>query len=96
MFENKSVKDLISLVKKGDITIRELNEYYLQKIKKINPKLNAIVSIKNENQILDEAVKKDKQKNKSSLLFGLPIAIKDLSDVAGIPTTYGYEGSKNN
>tara|TARA_S200000501_G_C20806808_1_gene736526 strand:+ start:49 stop:1470 length:1422 start_codon:yes stop_codon:yes gene_type:complete len=96
MFENKSVKDLISLVKKGDITIRELNEYYIQKIKKINPKLNAIVSIKNENQILDEAVKKDKQKNKSSLLFGLPIAIKDLSDVAGIPTTYGYEGSKNN
>ena len=95
MFENKTVKELIFLIKNREITIKELNKYYLEKINNINPKLNAIVSLKDENEILDEAKKKDEQKDKSSMLFGLPIAIKDLSDVRGLPTTYGYKGTKN-
>ncbi len=95
MFENKTVKELIFLIKNREISIKELNKYYLEKINIINPKLNAIVSLKDENEILDEAKKKDEQKDKSSMLFGLPIAIKDLSDVRGLPTTYGYKGTKN-
>ena len=95
MFENKTVKELILLIKNREISIKELNKYYLEKINNINPKLNAIVSLKDENEILDEAKKKDEQKDKSSMLFGLPIAIKDLSDVRGLPTTYGYKGAKN-
>ena len=95
MFENKTVKELIFLIKKREISIKELNKYYLDKINILNPKLNAIVSLKDENEILDEAKKKDEQKDKSSMLFGLPIAIKDLSDVRGLPTTYGYKGTKN-
>ena len=95
MFENKTVKELILLIKNREISIKELNKYYLEKINIINPKLNAIVSLKDENEILDEAKKKDEQKDKSSMLFGLPIAIKDLSDVRGLPTTYGYKGTKN-
>ena len=95
MFENKTVKELIFLIKKREISIKELNKYYLDKINILNPKLNAIVSLKDENEILYEAEKKDEQKDESSMLFGLPIAIKDLSDVSGLPTTYGYKGTKN-
>ena len=95
MFENKTVKELIFLIKNREISIKELNKYYLEKINNINPKLNEIVSLKDENEILDEAEKKDEQKDKSSMLFGLPIAIKDLSDVSGLPTTYGYKSTKN-
>ena len=95
MFENKTVKELIFLIKKREISIKELNKYYLDKINILNPKLNAIVSLKDENKILSEAEKKDEQKDESSMLFGLPIAIKDLSDVRGLPTTYGYKGTKN-
>ena len=95
MFENKTVKELIFLIKKREISIKELNKYYLDKINILNPKLNAIVSLKDENKILYEAEKKDEQKDESSMLFGLPIAIKDLSDVSGLPTTYGYKGTKN-
>ena len=95
MFENKTVKELIFLIKKREISIKELNKYYLDKINILNPKLNAIVSLKDENEILYEAEKKDEQKDESSMLFGLPIAIKDLSDVRGLPTTYGYKGTKN-
>ena len=29
-------------------------------------------------------------------LNGLPLAIKDLTDVEGFKTTYGFQGSKNN
>ena len=32
MFENKTVKELIFLIKKREISIKELNKYYLDKI----------------------------------------------------------------
>ena len=44
----------------------------------------------------DEAIKMDNSKDKKGSLFGMPIAIKDLSDVENFPTTYGYINSKNN
>ena len=64
-------------------------EYYLNNIEKLNPKINSIVSIKSKNKIIEEAEKKVIQN------FGLPIAVKDLSDVVGFYTTYGYPGTKN-
>ena len=33
---------------------------------------------------------KDNSKDKKKPLFGLPLACKDLFDVEGLPSTYGY------
>ena len=78
MLENRSVKEIISLIKKKEISVREVINFYLERIKKYNPSLNAIVSIKDEEQIINEANDKDKNFDESKPLFGLPLASKDL------------------
>ena len=95
MFENKSVKEIISLIHKKEVSVKEVVSFYLERIKKFNPSLNAIVSIKDEEEIIKEAKDKDKNFDKSKPLFGLPLASKDLLDVVGFPTTYGFPGYKN-
>ena len=97
MLENLSVQDIVSNILSKKINAEEVTEYYLNRIKKLNPVLNAIVSLKDEDLIRDE-VKHLKQSNEDtqSLLFGLPMAIKDLTDAEGLPTTYGLEKYNNN
>ncbi len=95
MLENRSIKEIISLINKKEISVREVVNFYLERIKKYNPSLNAIVSIKDEEQILNEANDKDRHFDKSKPLFGLPLASKDLLDVVDFPTTYGFPGYKD-
>ena len=91
MLNTKSVKEIINHLKSKDLSIKEVIQFYFDNIDKFNPITNSIVSMKDKNEIFNEAEKK-----KDSELCGLPIAIKDLSDVVGFPTTYGYSGAKNN
>ena len=75
-----------------ELTSEVVLETYLEKIKKFNPKINAIVSMKNKNVLLEKCKKIDKLRKKGwklKPLSGLPIAIKDLEDTKDIPTTYG-------
>ena len=96
MLENQSVKEIQKNIRSRQISIREVVEYYLDKIEKLNPDLNAIVLQKDRELLIEEAVEKDKINDNERPLNGLPIAIKDLTDVVGFKTTYGFPGSKNN
>jgi len=97
MLENLSVQEIVSRITSKQINTKEVSEYYLNRIQKLNPMLNAIVSLKDEEKIKDEA--KDLKLNTiegEKLLFGLPMAIKDLTDAVGLPTTFGLRKYKNN
>ena len=96
MFENKSVKEIVSLIHKKEVSVKEVVSFYLDRIKKFNPSLNAIVSLKDEEQIIKDAIEKDENFDQSKPLFGLPLASKDLLDVVSFPTTYGFPGYKDN
>ena len=96
MLESQSVKELQNIIKSRQISIKEVIEYYLDRIEKLNPDLNAIVLQKDRELIIKEAIEKDNIKEIDKPLNGLPIAIKDLTDVVGFKTTYGFPGSKNN
>ena len=96
MLENQSVEEIQNNIKSREISIKEVIEYYLDRIDKFNPDLNAIVLQKDRELIIKEAIEKDNAKENNKSLNGLPIAIKDLSDVVGFKTTYGFPGSKNN
>ena len=79
----------------GDFSSRELTAAYLKRIEQHNPRLNAYRHVAAE-PALKAAVKADKQlakgrKTKSKLppLLGLPIAVKDVLTVAGMPATAG-------
>ena len=96
MLENLSVEEIQNNIKSREISIKEVIEYYLDRIDKVNPHLNAIVLQKDRELIIQEAITKDNAKEIDKPLNGLPVAIKDLTDVKGFKTTYGFPGSKNN
>ncbi len=97
MIEHKSISEIISLVQSKEVLVKEVIEFYLKRIKKYNSALNAIVLQKDEDKIISEANLIDSQKNNQSKpLLGLPLACKDLFDVEGLPSTYGFLGYKNN
>ena len=73
MLENKSVKEIISLIKKKDVSVKEIVGLYFERIKKFNPSLNAIVSIKVDVDIIKVALSNDKNFVEYMRLFGFPL-----------------------
>jgi amidase len=82
------------LVRQGEVSPLELVELYLERIERLNSQLGCYFTVVGE-QALSEAKTKTEQlakiSDKSQLppFFGVPIAIKDLNAVLGIPLTYG-------
>ncbi|MBC8227722.1 MAG: hypothetical protein H8E74_11435, partial [Gammaproteobacteria bacterium] len=72
MLEKLSAQEIVSRIISKQITAEEVIEHYLNRIKKFNGSLNAIVSLKDEEIIRNEA--KHLQHNNEGpekLLFGL-------------------------
>ncbi len=63
----------------------------LDRIDAINPSLNAFVAVRREEALADAAALQRAivAGKKLGPLAGLPVGVKDLEDVAGLPTTYG-------
>ena len=97
--EDLSAEKIVSQIFSKQITAEEVVSRYLARINRFNHSLKAIVSLKDEETIREEAKNKQlRQSNKypDKLLFGLPLAVKDLFDVKGLPTSYGLPEFKNN
>jgi len=65
---------------------------YLARIDRLNPKYNAIVSLRDEADLLTEARAADTALDRDEYrgwMHGMPHAVKDLADAAGLPTSYG-------
>lgn len=87
---NLSIKELQEYVDKNYLTYEKITQLYLDRIEAYNEQYNALITI-NENA-LDEAKKLDKEYKKNgrkSLIYGLPVIVKDNIDVKGLPTTNG-------
>ena len=83
----------IALLRKKEISPLDLIDAAAERIAEVEPAINALPTL-----CLDRARDKAKammadnnadQANEAGTLAGLPIAIKDLNDVAGVRTTYG-------
>lgn len=74
------------LVRNGDLSSVELVELYLERIARLDPALNAFVTVCGE-EALAAATAADASPD-GSPFHGVPIAIKDLAATAGIRTTY--------
>ncbi|TDK50776.1 amidase [Antarcticimicrobium luteum] len=70
------------------LTAEELMHATLARISEVNPKVNAIVALQDEDALMQAARAADADPRRGPL-HGLPIAVKDLADVAGIPSTKG-------
>ncbi len=90
-----TVAQALKGLRAADFSSRELTAAYLKRIEEHNPRLNAYLYVAGESA-LKAAAKADKElakarKTKSKLpqLLGLPIAVKDVLTVAGMPATAG-------
>ena len=76
----------------GEIGAEELMRATLAQIDAVNGKVNAIVALRDSDELLAQARAVDAEIAKGprkSVLHGLPLAVKDLQDVAGISSTSG-------
>ncbi len=74
------------------LSCREVMQAYLARIAELNPRYNAIVSLQDGDQLLRQADERDAQLARGESLgwmHGMPQAIKDLCNTAGIATTLG-------
>jgi amidase len=84
--------ELAAAIRRRDLSVREVVSAFLDRIEAVNPKVNAIVSLRERADILREADAADLKLaggTEAGPLFGLPIAIKDLALTKGLRTTFG-------
>ncbi|MDP0925545.1 amidase [Paracoccus onubensis] len=72
----------------GQLTAEEIMQAHLDRIADTNSRINAIISLRDHDELLAEAREADRSPRKG-WLHGLPIAVKDLAAVQGIRTTWG-------
>lgn len=80
------------------LSCREVMQAYLQRIGQLNPGYNAIVSLQDADLLLRQADERDAQLARGESMgwmHGMPQAIKDLANSAGIPTTMGSPLMRN-
>jgi amidase len=93
-----SATELQVRLRKKQVSAREVLDAHLRQIERVNPKVNAIVTLVAD-QARQAAARADESAAKNRFpgpLHGLPIAHKDLQDTKGIRTTYGSPIFKDN
>jgi amidase len=83
--------ELVRRIRVKDLSTREVMEAHLAQIARVNPKVNAIVTLLPE-QAMEQAKQADEALARGEALgplHGLPVAHKDLVPTKGIRTTYG-------
>ncbi len=94
---SSSASELAEAVRSKKWSSREIVEAHLDRIAKVNPKLNAVV------QLTAEAARKEADEADAALargeikgpLHGVPITIKDTLETAGVICTGGTKGRAN-
>ena len=86
-----SAVEMAQLIRAKKLSAREALAEHLKQIDRVNPKVNAIVTLVKEMAAEDAAKADEMQARNQTLgpLHGLPVAHKDLLDTRGIRTTYG-------
>jgi amidase len=93
-----SAIEMARLIRAKRLSAREALAAHLQQIERVNPKVNAIVTLVAE-LATDAAAKADEMQARGETLgalHGLPVAHKDLLETRGIRTTFGSPLFKDN
>jgi amidase len=90
--------ELVARIRRKQVSAREVMTAHLARIERVNPKVNAIVTLVAE-RAMDGAARADEAQARGDALgplHGLPVAHKDLVQTAGIRTTRGSPFFKDN
>jgi len=84
--------EIVRNIKEGNLSITDVIEEFLERIERVEKKINAFITLRSKDELLQEAKIKDrllKEGKARGLLFGLPIAIKDNISTRNLKTTCG-------
>ena len=79
-------------IRQRDVSCVEVMQAYLERIHRYNPVYNAIVSMVEDDELIKQAELADLALDKDEYwgwMHGMPHAVKDSMDVAGMPTSHG-------
>jgi amidase len=82
----------VALIRDGEVSARELAELYLQRIERLDPGLNAYRVVLAEEALAAADAADARRGDGAPPLNGVPIAIKDDTDIAGRVTAHGSLG----
>ena len=93
----QTVTELSAWLANGAITSRVVTEHYLQRIAAHDRKINSFIAVMSDQALNAADLSDQRRKNGRSRgpLDGIPIALKDNIDVAGVATTAGIEARRN-
>jgi amidase len=78
------------LIRDGEVSSRELVELYLERIERLGPQLNCFADLFAERALAGaDAADGRIASGEEAQLLGVPIAIKDITDVEGVVTRFG-------
>jgi len=87
------------LIRQKLISPLELAELYLERIERLNPMLGSYFTVMGEAAIADAQHKTEQLATTDPTalppFFGVPLAVKDLNPIAGVPCSYGLAAAKN-
>lgn len=90
---NQDALALSAQIAARKLSVVELMTATLDHIDRVNPLVNALVSLRNRDDLLAQARQADEDLRTSGQprgwLHGIPVAIKDLADAKGLPTSMG-------
>lgn len=73
----KTASELVEMIKRGEVTSEQITKNILDRIEKVEDKVGAFVTVFKES-VLQEAKYFDSKKNEdNSVLYGVPVALKD-------------------
>lgn len=85
-------RDLANMIREKKLSSREVMQAHLKQIARVNGKVNAIVTLVPDGQLMAQALAADEAIAKGNWmgpLHGLPVGVKDLHETKGIRTTHG-------
>ncbi len=88
LLTQRAATDLVADLAGGTLSASDLMRATLDRIEEVNGQVNAVVALRDPDELMAEARTLDAGPNRGPL-HGLPIAVKDLVDVAGIVSSYG-------
>lgn len=91
-----TITEALNKLDNKELSSVELTKAYLERIKTIDPKLNAYITV-SQDEALKQAEEADKKRaaGNTGLLLGIPIALKDLYLTEGVKTTAGSKVLEN-